>query len=409
MLKLSDFKMRPISGPIAAPSRPASGGASPRPARRPTAAAGAVLGNNVKSVDHAATHERNLSRFASKWAAANILKNHDAALSKRLSHCGYVARQFEVTLERKGDTGKAGFDGLKTCASVWCCPCCSPRISARRKDDLDVLLSGARASGLAVVMLTLTARHDRQMKLAPFLDALKDAKRRFRQRREWRGLKPVFVGSVTATEVTHGRNGWHPHFHEIAVLDCPPAASLSLIEGLRAAWLACLHGVGLSGNEAAFQVQSAQAAGAYVAKFGAAEELALQGQKRGRNGSRGPWQLLDDARDGCARSAAIWREYALAFRGRRQLVWSPGLKARFNIGETSDDEAAAEVDPAPPAAEVLRAWAGAGDRWRSARRRRVALVQAAEAGSSLDAAEYGPSDALRWQLRGGDAVLEPPE
>ena len=401
--------MRPISGPIAAPVYPAPRAGSPRPARRPTAAAGAVLGNNVKSVDHAATHERNLSRFASKWAAANILKNHDAALSKRLSHCGYVARQFEVTLERKGDTGKAGFDGLKTCASVWCCPCCSPRISARRKDELDVLLSGARASGLAVVMLTLTARHDRQMKLAPFLDALKGAKRRFRQRREWRGLKPVFVGSVTATEVTHGRNGWHPHFHEIAVLDCPPAAALSLIEGLRAAWLACLHGVGLSGNDAAFQVQSAQAAGAYVAKFGAAEELALQGEKRGRNGSRGVWQLLDDARDGCARSAAIWREYALAFRGRRQLVWSPGLKARFGVGETSDDEAAAEVDPAPPAAEVLRAWAGAGDRWRSARRRRVALVQAAEAGSSLDAAEYGPTDALRWQLRGGDAVLEPPE
>ena len=396
-------------GPSAAPFYPAPRAGSARPARRPTAAAGAPLGNNVKSVDHAATHERNLSRYASKWAAANILKIHDAALSKRLSHCGYVARQFEVTLERKGDTGKAGFAGLKTCASVWCCPCCSPRISARRKDDLDVLLSGARASGLAVVMLTLTARHDRQMKLAPFLDALKDAKRRFRQRREWRGLKPVFVGSVTATEVTHGRNGWHPHFHEIAVLDCPPAAALSLIEGLRAAWLACLHGVGLSGNEAAFQVQSAQAAGAYVAKFGAAEELALQGQKRGRNGSRGPWQLLDDARDGCARSAAIWREYALSFRGRRQLVWSPGLKARFNIGETSDDEAAAEVDPAPPAAEVLRAWAGAGDRWRSARRRRVALVQAAEAGGSLDAAEYGPTDALRWQLRGGDAVLEPPD
>lgn len=401
--------MRPIPGPHVAPSCPASGGASPRPARRPTAAAGAALGNNVKSVDHAATHERNLSRFASKWAAANILKNHDAALSKRLSHCGYVARQFEVTLERKGDTGKAGFDGLKTCASVWCCPCCSPRISARRKDDLDVLLSGARASGLSVVMLTLTARHDRQMKLAPFLDALKDAKRRFRQRREWRGLKPVFVGSVTATEVTHGRNGWHPHFHEIAVLDCPPAAALSLIEGLRAAWLACLHGVGLSGNDAAFQVQSAQAAGAYVAKFGAAEELALQGEKRGRNGSRGPWQLLDDARDGDKRAAAIWCEYALSFRGRRQLVWSPGLKARFGIDDVPDDEAAGEVEPEPAPVERLRTWAGAGPRWKQARRRRVALVHAAEVGASLDAAEFGLSDAERWQRLGGESVIDPPD
>lgn len=398
-----------LPGPSAAPVYPALRAGSPRPAARPAAAAGAALGNNVKSVDHAAAHERNLSRYASKWAAANLLKNHDAALSKRLSHCGYVARQFEVTLERKGDTGKAGFDGLKTCASVWCCPCCSPRISARRKDDLDVLLSGARASGLSVVMLTLTARHDRQMKLAPFLDALKDAKRRLRQRREWRAFKPAFVGSVTATEVTYGRNGWHPHFHEILVLDCPPAAALSLIEGLRSVWLACLQGAGLSGNDAAFQVQSAQAAGAYVAKFGAAEELALQGEKRGRNGSRGPWQLLDDARDGDKRAAAIWIEYALGFRGRRQLVWSSGLKARFGVGETSDDEAAAEVDPAPPAAEVLRAWAGSGDRWRLARRRRVALVLAAESRACLDAAEYGLTDAERWQRLGGESVIDPPD
>ena len=395
-------------GPMA-PVYPAHGAGSSRPAAGRTAAAGAALGNNVKSVDHAAAHERNLGRYAAKWAAANILKNHDAALSKRLSHCGYVARQFEVTLERKSETGKAGFDGLKTCASVWCCPCCSPRISARRKDELDVLLAGARSAGLAVVMLTLTARHDRHMRLAPFLDALKEAKRRLRQRREWRGLKPVFVGSSTATEVTHGRNGWHPHFHEILVLDCPPADALACIEGLRAAWLACLQGAGLSGNEAAFQVQSAQAAGAYVAKFGAAEELALQGEKRGRNGSRGPWQLLDDARDGDARAAAIWTEYALAFRGRRQLVWSPGLKARFGVAEVPDDEAASEVDAAPPAAEVLRAWAGAGDAWRSARRRRVALVHAAQVGGSLDAAEYGLTDAERWRRLGGDSVLEPPE
>lgn len=258
-------------------------------------------------------------------------------------------------------------------------------------------------------MLTLTARHDRQMKLAPFLDALKDAKRRLRQRREWRAIKPVFVGSVTASEVTHGRNGWHPHFHEILVLDCPPADALALVEGLRSAWLSCLQAFGLSGADAAFQVQSAQAAGAYVAKFGAAEELALQGSKRGRNGSRGPWQLLNDARDGDAQAAAIWAEYALAFRGRRQLVWSPGLKARFSVAEVPDDEAAAEVDPVPPAAEVLRAWAGAGDRWQAARRRRVALVHAAQSGGSLDAAEFGVTDAERWRRLGVESVIDPPD
>lgn len=378
--------------------------------RRGSAAAvpeGAALGNNVKSVDRSEAHERNLSRFASKWTAANLLKGQDDALSKRLSHCAYVARQFEVSLERNGGTGRAGFDGLKTCASVWCCPCCSPRISARRKDELDRLLSGARAEGHAVLMLTLTARHDRSMRLGPFLDGLKRAKQRLRQRREWRALP--FVGSVTATEVTHGGNGWHPHFHEILLLDRSPSEALALVERLRAAWLAALAAVGLTGAKAAFQVQSAQAAGAYVAKFGAAEEIALHGQKRGRNGSRGPWQLLDDARDGDAQAAAVWIEYGLAFRGRRQLVWSPGLKARFGIDDVPDDEAAGEVEPEASPVERLRTWAGAGPRWKQARRRRVALVHAAEAGRCLDAAEFGETDAMRWHRMGGDAVLEPPD
>lgn len=391
-------------GQTAPPVYPAPGGT----ARAPR---GGGLGNNVKSVDQDAVKERNLGRYAAKWAAANILKNHDEKLAKRLSHCGYVAWSPEVTLERQGD-GKAGFDGLKTCASVWCCPCCSPRISARRKDDLDRLLAGARAEGLAVVMLTLTARHDRKTALVPFLDAMKEAKRLFRQRREWRALKSRIVGTVTATEVTHGRNGWHPHFHEILVLDLAPGDALDAIERLRPVWLASLGAHGLTGEDAAFQVQGASAAGAYVAKFGAAEELALHGAKRGRNGSRGPWQLLNDARDGCARSAAIWREYALAFRGRRQLVWSPGLKARFGVSEVPDDEAAAEIenDALPPAeTQVLRSWAGGGERWKAARRRRVALVHAAQSGGDLDAAEYGETDAARWRESGGAAVLDPPD
>lgn len=398
----------PLAGASSVPSRSARAGRSlARAAGAARGPDGAALGNNVKSVDHSDAHERNLSRFASKWAAANLLKGQDDALSKRLSHCGYVARQFDVALARNGDTGSAGFDGLKTCASVWCCPCCSPRISARRKDELDRLLSGARAEGLAVVMLTLTARHDRETRLAGFLDALKRAKQRLRQRREWRALP--FVGSVTATEVTHGMNGYHPHFHEILLLECAPADALSRVEALRRAWLAALAAVGLTGADAAFQVQSASAAGAYVGKFGAAEEIALHGNKRSRNGSRSPWQLLADARDGDAQAAAAWIEYALAFRGRRQLVWSPGLKARFGVDEVADGEAAAEVDPeaSPPTVEVLRSWAGAGPRWKQARRRRVALVHAAEAGESLDVAEYGPTDALRWRMRGGDAVVLP--
>lgn len=393
------------------PSADLAGGLAALPSGR-SGSAGADLGGVricVKSVDQPARQETRHAAYKAKNTAANILwKQADklADLGKRISHCRYVPYGDLVTLEKASD--RAGFTGLRSCNSVWCCPLCSARISAGRRDELNALLSGARSAGLAVVMLTLTASHKRGMNLPGWLESFKGAKKTFRQRREWRALKPVFVGSVTATEVTHSDgNGFHPHFHELLVFDLPAAAALAAIEGLRSAWLASLAGQGLTGNEHAFQVQPASAAGEYVGKFGAAEELALSHVKQGRGAaSRSPWQLLRDAGDcdnpRAARDAMIWAEYAGAFRGRRQLVWSPGLKARFGISDIED----ADISDALPLPELLRVWDGNGDGWRAARLRSVALLNAAESGSCLDAAEFGETDAARWRARPSERVIE---
>lgn len=397
--------LSPAKGPR---SSRASGGSARSSRSTASASAGAGLGNNVKSRDQIGAHERNLSRFASKWAAANLLKGLSESDAKRVSHCGYVARSAEVGLMRDNGNAKGHFAGLKTCASVWWCPCCSPRISARRKVELDQLLIGARAEKLAVVMLTLTFRHNSAMRLAPTLDAFKAAWARLRQRREFRALP--LVGQVVATEVTFGGNGWHPHNHVLMVLDGSPDAALQAVAALAPVWLTCLQGQGLTGGDAAFQVQGASAAGSYVAKFGAAEEIALAGNKRGRNGSRSPWALLDDARDGDKRAAAAWLEYASAFKGRRQLVWSRGLKARFGVDEVGDGAASAEGEAGEaPEVETLRVWLGSSLRWRDARRRRCSLLRAAESGGDLDGAEFGQTDAAMWRRLGGEAVLEPPD
>lgn len=401
-----NFKMTYNPGPSAAPSRPASGGASPRPARRPAAAAGRSRKSNVKSSDKPSGPDDLLSRYSSKKTAWKLLETHDAKLAKRLRHCGYVARAFSVDLVGNAETGKAGLLGLKSCHSVFCCPACAPRIAAKRKDELDKLLAGARQAGLAPVMLTLTAAHSRATRLAPFLDALKRAKKRMRERQEWKRLP--FAGSVTATEVTFGANGHHPHFHEIILLDCPAADAVQHMETLRAVWLRCLEAFGLTGNQAAFHVQPAAAVGQYVGKFAAACEVALSGNKQGRKGSRTPWQLLADAGNGDRVAAAAWIEFALAFRGKRQLVFSPGLKARFGIDEKEDAELAGEVDPVDAAQlPVLRSWFGCSSEWKAARKRRCQLVHAARSGGDLDAAEFGLPDNVLWHRMGGDAVLEP--
>lgn len=346
------------------------------------------------------------ARFASKYTAAKLLNEVNPRHATRVSHCCYVNYDTSVRLYQNTATGKASIGGVVTCGSLWCCPCCSPRISATRKGELDQLMSWSRDQGYSVVMLTLTARHKRGENLQSWLAKFKLANQRLRQRRDWR-LLPL-VGSVTAQEVTYSpANGWHPHTHSVLVFDASPAAALEMLEGFRAAWLTALRGVGLDGDlRVAFDVQDASAAAAYIGKFGAAEEMALQGNKKGRGSSRSPWQILDDARDGCGQSARLWQEYAAVFIGKRQLVWSKGLKDLCGVGEVSDEQAA---DPdQEPEKVLLRVWPASHgfDDWRRARRRLVSILHAAETGGCLDAAERGPTDAEKWRRSGGDALID---
>ena len=343
-----------------------------------------------------------VNALAMKRTAAVILRPHEEKRAKRLSDCGYVARSPSVDLSRtvrEGGEVSARLDGLVTCSNVWCCPACSVRISGKRRDELNRLLGWARSEGHSVVMLTLTMRHGRADKLADLLTALRSAQAKFRQSRKFRGLG--VVGLVTATEVTHGAHGFHPHLHSILILPGSAGEACEAVEALRPEWMRSLAKAGRDGNGAAFQVQSASATGDYIAKFGAAEEIALGRAKQGRNGSRSPWQLLADARDGDAQAVPIWVEYAKAMKGKRQLVWSRGLKALCGVDEVPDDEAGT--------VEELRSWLGASDEWRAARRRRAALLTAAETGGDLDEAEHGLTDAERWRLAnaGGDVLSSP--
>lgn len=235
-----------------------------------------------------------------------------------------------------GKTDRVHYEGLQTCGSVWACPCCSARISDTRRREMNDLLAWARAQGYRLMMVTLTARHGRDDDLAELLDRMKDAKQRWAQHRAYRQIRAGMIGSVTATEVTGGGvKGWHPHFHMILIL-----ADNEDLEPLRGAWLASLRAAGLDGAGAAFQAQGADAAGRYITKWGAAEELTLAQHKRGRSG-RTPAQLLAASCDDADREAGhLWAEYATVFHGRRQLVWSRGLKALAGIGEVDDLQAA---------------------------------------------------------------------
>ena len=304
--------------------------------RAPGEARAARLGTNAKSVRHS---EGRSDRFRHQRHAAKLLGG-----KARVGLCRWsvVLKSAGVDMVASsygdGTPDRVHYEGLQTCGSVWACPCCGARISETRRNEMNQLLAWARHQEYRVVMLTLTARHGRDDDLADLLNSMKDAKQRWARHRAYRRIKPRMIGSVTATEVTGGgAHGWHPHFHVIVILDGDGDEDLT---SLQDAWIASLRGAGLDGAGAAFQAQGADAAGNYIAKWGAAEELALSSRKNGRVG-RTPGQLLAASCDESDRHAGhLWAEYATVFHGRRQLVWSRGLKSLAGVGEVDDKEAA---------------------------------------------------------------------
>ena len=67
-----------------------------------------------------------------------------------------------------------------------------------------------------------------------------------------------------------------------------------------------------------------------------------EGQSRWGNAFDLLRAVLADKED--KQAAALFAEFAKAFKGKRQLSWSNGLKAKFNLVEKNDEELAAELE-----------------------------------------------------------------
>lgn len=282
--------------------------------------------------------------------------------SDRVAGCGRRPNGSAVSIQLH--EGRASAVGLQTCAAVWLCPCCGRVISGRRRKELNHLLAWARGQGWQVVMMTRTVRHHRAMALDWLLAASRAASKRFYQSKDWRAIKPRIAGHVTATECPCGPNGFHPHTHTILLVKAPDEASaVDLLTGLRTAWEVALRKEGLDCNDHGFDVRGHAGAGDYISKWGVAEELTF-GQAKGeadpRKG-RSPWQLLAIAA-GLHRDSTFspvvaklrWQEFAKAIKGRRQLVWSRGLKARAGIADMADEHVVAEAEQMGVEAEIGR-------------------------------------------------------
>lgn len=244
--------------------------------------------------------------------------------------------------------------GVQTCGSVWVCPVCSSVVSAHRSEEL------RKAQGMwcdeeggFTSHVTLTARHQRGDDLEWWLSRFLRAERRMKQSRTWKRLQACgMIGSVRSLETTFGGNGWHPHSHTILFWESrgrEEALLLQLVEGLRLEWERCLLACGLECTEVGFLAEGSWSAAQYIAKHGrerdgwdTAAEMTGGVHKQGGRGGRTPFELLDDPS-----ARPLFQAYAKAFKGKRQLTWSKGLKARFGLSEKTDEELASQGEASP--------------------------------------------------------------
>lgn len=351
-----------------------------------------------------------LTRFARQAAARRLLPD------ERVADCLRRPQPGAPHVEIVGQPGQsAHYANLLTCARLWTCPVCAARITEQRAQELRqaVLTWTVESESGFVVLLTWTLRHCASDQLADLLRALTGAHRAFKSGAPFQRLRQRYgwFGSTAALETTHGENGWHPHLHELVFFQPLAATAWSEFESeAKARWLAVLkrHGrdatwsAGLDIREGDSDVWE------YVAKYGKApekerwtieREVAKGAVKNGRDG-RSAFQLLDDYLQGDERAGDLFLEYAAAFKGKKQLVWSKGLKEALAVTEQSDSEAAAALpDESVLLAQIgLTAWY---DVLRLPRDVRAELLQVAK---------YGGFSALRGFLeREGIYLPESPE
>jgi hypothetical protein len=298
-----------------------------------------------------------VQRFALQSVARKVLPESRTAKCLR-----WRAHDKEISVWKSTEFGTAHYTGLLVCASVWTCPVCAPKIAERRRAELIAGIEVHKAKGGNVQLLTLTAPHQRGDALAGLLVKQGKALKRFWNDRKVKAIMAEmgYIGQVRAWEVTHGRkaarnNGWHPHFH-ILLFTGMGIDLARFSQAQRRQWQVQLYQVWASACQLAglgtptmahgLRLDDGTQASAYVTKWGMEDEMTRGHTKKGKQGGETPFDLLRAllADENDKQAKALFREFAEAFKGKRQLVWSKGLKALFAVEEASDGEVAQRAE-----------------------------------------------------------------
>jgi hypothetical protein len=328
--------------------------------------------NVLETFSEFASINARAARFAAQSSAGKLLADERTPRGTqwRVSGCTRRKVAAEVSILYSADIKKAHFGGLMVCGSVWTCPPCAAKVSERRKNEVVAATDLHKSQGGGLYLVTLTCSHQRGDELAAWLKKFAAAKVKMREWRAYKKLKAEvgYVGDIRALEVTYGdANGWHPHEHGLWLTEKPLTARK--LEAMRSQlftlWRRACVAVGLPApnRKRGVDVRFMESSAEYIAKFGreprwgAGSEMAKQHIKSGKAKSMTPFDILRayhlGSEDGShKRYGALFVQFANAFFGKRQIIWSDGLKQLFGIEQKTDEEIA--VEEAEDARELVR-------------------------------------------------------
>jgi hypothetical protein len=273
-------------------------------------------------------------RYALQSSAKKILPK------ERVGKCmRYPIPYQNVEIHKHRKTLKSFYCNLGVCGSVWMCPVCSAKISERRRIEMKTATELHKQDGGYLAMITLTVRHNNGDKLYEKLERLTIAKRSLTSGKRWDALKTKInlLGTIRAFETTHGKNGWHPHYHVLLFFYNKQDLD-QLGTEIYELWEAACRRSGLEASGQGFKIQGADEASDYVSKWGIDYEMTKSQTKRG-GGEKGrtPFDILRDyLYDSKKSDEILFKIYAEAFKGKNQLFWSRGLKKQFEVVELDD-------------------------------------------------------------------------
>ena len=273
----------------------------------------------------------------------------------RTFDCRHVRTAHHVGIHKSQAYLQAHYSGIATCGSVWACPVCATKIQERRRLELEHLVQWADDQDLQAIMVTFTFPHASFDTLADLTSKQADAFKRLRAGSPFKRFRESigYQGLVRSLECTHGGNGWHPHTHELWIVD--PSVTDSILARLVELWeRACVRAglldpLDLAKVEAfrchSVDVRLQATSGEYLAKqdssraWGITHEVAKATSKKGKAKGVHPHEFLIRRSPG---DEARYFEYIEAMKGRPQLYWSPGLKDRCGLDDVDDETIAAE-------------------------------------------------------------------